>query len=143
MSPTRGPVPERPTMKRRLPPLTLPVDYGTVNITPQQWCDYISPVLEDQRGELETRGPWSVPVRYSAPAVTVTWASTPYAAMETITLWGRRTMSDPRESGYVLEGRASLGGAKRTCFTSSQMFRLPDGRLLETATIHCRKPEAQ
>ena len=126
-------------MSKHLPPLTLPVDGGAVPITPQQWLDYISPELTDQRGELETWGAWHVPIRFSAPAVTVTWG--PYSTMETVTLYGRRTMHAPRESGYHLEGRASIGGRKLSCFTSSQLFQLPDGTLLETATIHCRKPE--
>ena len=127
-------------MPKQLPPLTLPVDAGTVQITTQQWLDYISPELADQRGNLETVGPWRIPLRFSAPAVTVQWAPTPWAQAESITLYGRRTMHAPRESGYVLEGRASIGGRKLSCFTSSQLFQLPDGTLLETATIHCRKP---
>jgi hypothetical protein len=128
-------------MPKQLPPLTLPAGGGgAVPITLQQWRDYVSPELADQRGELETVGPWRLPLRYSAPAVTVTWG--PYSTMETITLYGRRTMHAPRESGYVLEGRASIGGRKLSCFTSSQLFQLPDGTLLETATIHCRKPES-
>lgn len=124
---------------KRIEPLTLPVDGGAVEITLQQWSDYVSAELSDQRGEMETVGPWHLPIRYSAPAITVQWAPTPYAQMATVTFHGKRTMHGPKESGYHLEGRVSLKGNKVSAFTSSQMFRLPDGTLLESKVIHCRE----
>ncbi len=49
-----------------------------------------------------------------------------------------RTMSNPRQSGYDMEGVVSLGGIKSTCFTSSQLFQLPCGHLVDVAVIFSR-----
>lgn len=49
-----------------------------------------------------------------------------------------RTMSNPRQSGYEMEGVVSVGGRKSTCFTSSQMFELPCGKLVDVAVIFSR-----
>lgn len=47
-----------------------------------------------------------------------------------------RTAHDVKECGYHMEGRISLGGRKRHVFTSSQIFELPDGRLVNVAILH-------
>jgi len=49
-----------------------------------------------------------------------------------------RTMSNPQQSGYDMEGVVSLGGIKSTCFTSSQLFELPCGKLVNVAVIFSR-----
>jgi hypothetical protein len=49
-----------------------------------------------------------------------------------------RTMSNPKQSGYDMEGIVSLGGRKSTCFTSSQLFELPCGQLVDVAVIFAR-----
>tara|TARA_R110000868_G_scaffold376934_1_gene642182 strand:- start:11 stop:409 length:399 start_codon:yes stop_codon:yes gene_type:complete len=49
-----------------------------------------------------------------------------------------RTMSNPRQSGYDMEGVVSVGGIKSTCFTSSQLFELPCGKLVDVAVIFSR-----
>jgi len=49
-----------------------------------------------------------------------------------------RTMSNPRQSGYNMEGVVSVGGRKSTCFTSSQLFELPCGKLVDVAVIFSR-----
>lgn len=103
-------------------------------ITEEQWREYISSELEDQRFEMETMGPWRVVRRVSAPATSIVWGE--YSTAESITLYGRCAMHNPRESGYQLEGRVSIKGKKYRAFTSSCMFELPDGRLLETAVLH-------
>ncbi len=120
----------------KLQPLTLAAEPGCVPITEEQWLAYISDSLEDQRGDMETYGPWSIPVRYTAPCLTYVFGE--HSSIVSVTLYGKRTMSRPKESGYQLEGIVSLGGRKRTCFTSSQLFKLPGGKLLESATIHAR-----
>jgi hypothetical protein len=49
-----------------------------------------------------------------------------------------RSMGDCREAGYHMEGRVSLGGKKHKCFTSSILFELPDGKLVDVAVIFAR-----
>lgn len=118
------------------PPLTLPADAGAIKITEAQLASFGIDAV-DSRGDLETYGPWSIPVRYKALAVSYVWG--PYSTMETVTLYGMRTMGNLKESGYCLRGRVSIGGHKRSGSTSAQLWELPDGRLIETATIHvCR-----
>lgn len=121
------------TTPKRLPPLTLPPD-GI--ITKDQWRAYVSPTLEDTHGELETYGPWSLPVRYVAPCIT--YVRGEFSSIKSVTLYGPRTLSKLTQAGYHLEGRLSLLGRTTTGFTSSRLFKLPDGRLLETAVIHAR-----
>lgn len=121
----------------KLQPLTLQYDEGALPITPDQWLQYIAPVLEDQRGALETVGPWQVPVRYKAPAVAITWEN---GFIRSYTLCGFRTMSNIQQSNYHLEGRVSVEGVKRKAHTSSVICRLPNGTLLETATVNFTPP---
>lgn len=116
----------------KVSPLTLPAQAGAIKITEAQLAAFgIQP--EDSRGELETFGPWHIPVRYKALAVSYVFSN---HWAETVTLYGARTMGELKESGYCLEGRVSVAGQKRPGFTSAQLWELPCGRLIETATIH-------
>lgn len=119
----------------KLQPITLPYKGGALPLTPEQWLQYVSPTLEDQRGDLETVGPWQIPTRYTAPAVSLIWEN---GFIKSVTLYGPRTLSRPQQASYHLEGQVSVGGKKRSAYTSSVICRLPDGKLLETATINVR-----
>lgn len=55
-----------------------------------------------------------------------------------VEFYSPRTMSAPKESGYQMEGRISLGGKKRSAFTSSILFELPDGKLINCGVIFAR-----
>jgi hypothetical protein len=125
---------------RRLVPLTLPADPGAVKITPEQFRHYLGAGVADSRGTLETYGPWRLPVRYKAPAVSYSWG--PHNRLESVTLYGPRTLNALRESGYCLEGRCSIAGHTRRGMTGAQLWELPDGTLIETAVIHVCAPTA-
>jgi hypothetical protein len=117
-------------------PLTLPAQAGAIKITPEQLLAFgIQP--EDSRGELTTLGPWHIPVTFKALAVSYVFS--PNHRAETVTIYGIRTMGKLKESGYQLEGRVSIAGKKRRGFTDSQLWELPDGRLMETAIIQVCK----
>lgn len=120
-------------MARNQQPLTLPAQAGAVTITEAQ-LTFFSVPLEDSRGILEHYGPWQIPIRYTALVVSSVWGE--HNFRETITLHGYRTLYNLKESGYCLKGTVSVGGYKRRGFTSSELWKLPDGRLIETATIH-------
>lgn len=93
----------------------------------------------ERRGDVETRGPWSIISRYTALTVTATWRPGPtHDVVDEYTLHGDRVLSGARESGYNLEGYVSIDGRKRRAFTSSILFELPDGRLINVAVIHAR-----
>jgi len=55
---------------------------------------------------------------------------------ESETAYGKRTLTNLRESGHQFEGQVSVNGRKVRGFTSSQLFELPDGKLINVATIH-------
>lgn len=77
------------------------------------------------RGDLRTFGPWALPVSYRALAVDCDCR-----------VYGVRTLSRVRESGYALEGRVKVNGRSYRGFTSSQLFQRPDGSLVDVAVIH-------
>lgn len=117
----------------KLSPLTLPAQAGAIRITEAQLASF-GIQAEDTRGDLETFGPWQIPVRFRALAVSYVFGPNGWA--ETVTLYGLRTMRRLRESGYCLKGRVSVKGRKLRGFTGSQLWEFPDGRLIETAIIH-------
>jgi len=53
-------------------------------------------------------------------------------------VYGVRSMSRPKESGYVLEGRVSIGGETCSAFTSSHLFQRPDGSLVDVGVLVVR-----
>ena len=46
------------------------------------------------------------------------------------------TLSNLKPLGYEVEGRISISGKKIRGFTSSKIFRLPDGELISVSVIH-------
>jgi hypothetical protein len=93
----------------------------------------------EKRGNLKTSGPWNIPVSYRAICMSMinTYPDFP-SITHNKTAYGIRTLTAIRQSGYELEGRVSIGGRKYSAFTSSQLFELPDGRLVDVAIIHAR-----
>lgn len=136
-------------MKAKPPfPLTLPRSLGSVPVTRAVLVSIVGePAVKagEERGRLETFGPWSIPLRYTAHAVEAEWAEGAVSPrISSYTFLGKRTAYAPKESGYVLECRVSVGGRKRSGFTSSVMFEVSDPlpgepRFVEIAAIHLRK----
>lgn len=56
-------------------------------------------------------------------------------AADTIVVHGYRTVTWPKEDGYSLTGRISIGGKKCRAFTSSQLFTMPDGKNLANVAV--------
>lgn len=89
-----------------------------------------SPVNE-VRGDMKHSGPWQIVTGYRALAIDMHGR-----------VYGMRSLSNPRESGYVLEGSVSIDGHKYRAFTSSKLFHRTDGSLCEVATLHvCGTPD--
>ena len=118
--------------KTKLAPLTLNCPGGAVPISGEQFREFVAAEFEDRHHDIEVRGPWQQPVKLQALAVSYTWSGN---FTETITLHGRRSLCSLKESGYQLEGKVSVNGAKHRGFTSSQLFELPSGRLIDVAVI--------
>ena len=53
-------------------------------------------------------------------------------------VYGHRSLTNLRESGYQMEGQVSLGGKKYSAFTSSQLFEREDGSLVDVGVIFVR-----
>lgn len=87
---------------------------------------------DEQRAYIEKRGPWSIITRFVALCVSMDFETGDR------TIYGYRTLSKPRESGYQLEGYVSIAGKTYSAFTTSQLFELEDGHLIDVATIFPR-----
>lgn len=129
-------------------PLTLTAQPGATPISLEDATRLFGPAAIEAgelRGTMTTYGPWQIIHSYTAHACTATWKPGPagYDYVDTYTLHGPRTMSRPRQLGYCLEGHVSIAGQRRSCFTSSILFQLPDGRLIDIAVIHARTPRTQ
>lgn len=122
-------------MATLLQPLTIKAGSGSTIITAKQFKDYINPTIEDNRGILQTVGPWQIPTKFIAPTVVAN--SSPLGWAESYTLYGVRTLADIKQSGYHLEGRVSINGKKYSAFSSAILWSV-DGRLIQTAVIYAR-----
>ena len=60
----------------------------------------------------------------------------PEHCMTECTIYGDRTLSRVSQSGYEMQGYVSIEGKSRRAFTSSLMFRLPDGTLISCAVLY-------
>lgn len=92
---------------------------------------------DEQRLEIETRGPWSI--ISSCKGLTI-WQD--FTTNE-IEIYGYRTLSRPRNSGYELEGYVSIAGEKRSAFTSSHLFELENGHLIDVGILFARKNKGE
>lgn len=90
-----------------------------------------------KRGEIETRGSWSIICKYRAITMHSEWNESNVGTHRRTRsqFWPARTLSNVRQSGNELEGQVSLGGTKFRGFTSTQLFELPDGKLIDVAVI--------
>jgi hypothetical protein len=129
----------------RQKPLILQAQPGATPISLEDAIRLFGPeaiLAGELRGDSTHRDPWSIITSYKAHAVTATWKPGPagYDYCDTYTLHGIRTISAPWQSGYNFEGYVSIAGKRRSCFTSSILFKLPDGRYIDVAVIHARTP---
>ena len=104
----------------------------TLGLTPEEIT------AGEKRFKMSHHGPWQICAGLSA--VVEIGDFTP--GQERKAFFPVRAMSAPKESGYAMEGRVSLGGRKYSAFTASQLFELPDGRLVNVATVFLRGADA-
>lgn len=89
------------------------------------------------RGEIKTRGPWNLPISYKALCISAKYETKFITVCTEKTVYGMRTLSNVKQSGYELEGYVSIKGKKYPAFTSSQLFEV-EGNLINIAVIHTR-----
>lgn len=108
---------------------------GAIPIS-QELAESLGLTGDDKRLDVETVGPWQIPVRIRGLCVTTEFdKACGYTRSKGFACFGVRTMTQPRQSGYEMEGRVSVGGRKVRAFTSSRLFELPDGKLISAGII--------
>lgn len=121
--------------------LTLPPS-GSIPVSQAQLFALGFTVAEINAGEkrldVETQGPWSLVSRLSGIVERGEFRKDGSSRMEWVEFYPARAMSRPRQSGYDMEGHLSLNGKKHSAFTSSQMFELPDGHLVDCTVLFAR-----
>lgn len=120
--------------------MTIPYTAGALKLTAEQAAQLFTPeqiIAGEVRGTSVTRGPWGIIISYSALCTSNEWIEQAWGKISgPVTVYGIRTLTPAKESGYALEGKVSVNGRKYRGFTSSQLFELPDGKLINVATIH-------
>lgn len=98
----------------------------------------------DAHFEMEQRGAWGQISKITGLAISQEFpehrGTERTEAESGLTVYGVRTMSNPRESGYEMEGYVSLNGKRYSAFTTSHQFRIK-GELVDVACLHVRKKE--
>lgn len=97
----------------------------------------------ERRFDLETVGPWHILRSIRGLAMTVESREPHHCrhgetSPATVAFHGLRTGRDCRTPGTWTDCRVSVGGRKRSAFTSSLLFKLPDGRLVDVGILYCR-----
>ena len=110
-------------------PVPVPGRYGsTTKVLPDNPIWSLPADNQDVRFDMTQRGPWGIVTSVRGLAVDREGR-----------IWGIRSMSGVKESGYQLEGKVSLGGKSYTAFTSSiHLRRSPDSPDVEVATLYVR-----
>lgn len=94
-----------------------------------------------KRFDMTHRGPWHICTSIAAIVEHSEYGD--FSRVTRARFWPVRRMSNPRQNGHEMEGLISIDGRKIHAFTSSQFFELPDGRLVNVATLHlCHRTPA-
>ena len=97
--------------------------------------------LDKNEGELKTIGAWNVPVSYQAQCIDTLYEKTEFGTKpKEVVFFGKRKLTNLKQSGYELDGWVSIGGKKYSAFTSSILIEI-DGKLINVACISARYSE--
>jgi hypothetical protein len=114
---------------------------SVIKLTEEQAKQFGIDITQDEiRGDLKTHGMWNIPVSFKAIAIKAKLEQPEGHFSKCFTektVYGIRTMTNIRQSGYELEGYVSINGKKHSCFTSSELFEV-NGKLINVAVIHAR-----
>ena len=97
---------------------------GSVIVLTREEADKLGIEAKDyqQRLDIETVGPWNIVKSVKGLCVITKYIKGEgfnRFEKESMTLLGTRTMTNPRQGGYVLEGRVSIKGKKYSAYTSA------------------------
>lgn len=127
----------------KIKPLIIQNPSGAIKITSKELLDFGIPqsALDagKMHGELKTWGVWGIPISFRALVMSAVWDdSKGYTVAKNTTIYGLRTMGKLKQNGHAMDGWLSIGGKKLTGFTSSQLFEIEGGKLIDVAIIHAR-----
>ncbi len=123
------------TTKTKFQKIQIPYKVGATPISRAQALTFLSEAdiqAGQKNGDLKTHGIWQLPVSYTALAINHAFNEIGENKPITLTIWGHRTLSKPRQSGHELEGRVSVDGKQMRAFTSSMLFDV-EGTLVDVA----------
>jgi hypothetical protein len=108
-------------------------------LTPEQAKEIGLETSEDQqRGEFKTVNNWcNTPISFKTICMSAKYTTEGYTKCYEKTIYGIRTLTNIRSSGYEIEGYVSIKGKKYSAFSSSQMFEV-EGKLIDAQIIHAR-----
>jgi hypothetical protein len=114
---------------------------SSIKMTKEQAEELKIDISKDEiHGDLKTIGMWNIPVSFKAQCIDTLYeydADRFGIVPKEVTFFGKRTMTNLRQSGYELEGWVSIGGKKYTAFTSSVLIEV-EGKLINVAVISAR-----
>ncbi len=121
--------------------ITFTENLHAIKVSELQAKDMGIDITQDEiRGNLKTYGVWNIPVSFNSLCVSAKYGAKEGSFFESClekTVYGNRTMTNVRQSGYELEGYVSIKGRKYSAFTSSQLFDI-NGHLVNVSIIHAR-----
>lgn len=103
-------------------------------LTEEQAKNLFEDITKDKQSfEIETTEPWGIISKCYGLAMRQNFDT------GEIIIYGYRTLSKPRQSGYALEGWVSIKGENRSAFTTSHLFELTNGHLIDVGILFVRE----
>ena len=129
--------------------ITLPRSRGAFLATKEQAATLFTPEEIEKgeaRFELKTVGPWHIlasvrgfvattqdkPTGNAAPCLT--------SVSESITFYGKRTISRPRNNGFGIVGSMRFNGKSRRIIDTNPLVQIEGGKLVSVAVLHVCQP---
>lgn len=114
---------------------------GSVIVLTRTEADKLGIEAKDyqQRLDIETSGPWNIPIKVKGLCVDYIYEKNKYGKPERtgITLYGQRTMTNVSQGGYELDGWVSVKGKKYSAYTSSIDIQVDD-KFIQVGVIAAR-----
>ena len=119
----------------KVKPVTVETNTYELKLSSEQFQSLIGGEPRDVSGDLETYGPWQLPVRFKAVCVHREWKD---GFVSSVTFFGPRTLGKLKQADWHLEGRCKVGGKEVRGHTCSIMVDV-DGSLYTVGVISITK----
>jgi len=122
------------------------VSSGCYALTDEQAAQLFTPeqiAAGEVRFDIRTFGPWHTVVSVRGLCVWLDHDANSYTNRQPLHVYGIRTLTNRKQTGFEGEGRVSVAGKRRRAFSSSVLFQLSGNRLLSVAVLHLGKERAK